>query len=152
YAYTSSCSPTAGATALPSGSCTFRMPTATGTYDFRLFSNDTTNLLAKSDPVQVANAPATPALSATPSTVSPGGTVTLSWSGIPNPNAQDRIGRYVPGTPNTALDDYIYTSSCTQTAGAAGQASGSCSYTMPITRGTYEFRLFASSGTQLATS
>ena len=152
FVYTSSCSATAGAAGLASGSCTVTMPTTPGTFEFRLFANDTTNLLAKSGPVQVAASTQPPALTATPSTVAPGGSVTVSWSDIPNPNRLDRIGRFVPGTPDSAFEDFVYTSSCTQTAGAAGAASGSCPFTMPATPGNYEFRLFANSATLLATS
>jgi hypothetical protein len=37
----------------------------------------------------------------------------------------------------------MYTSSCSQSAGASGAGAGSCVFTMP---GAYEFRLFANNG------
>ena len=43
--YTNSCTQTAGATSPASGSCAFQMPAATGTYQFRLFTNDTFTVL-----------------------------------------------------------------------------------------------------------
>ena len=47
----------------------------------------------------------------------------------------------------------IYDSSCGKRAKGAARASGSCSFTMPNTAGTYELRLFANNGfTLLATS
>src|SRR5262249_10343616 len=92
-----------------------------------------------------------PVLSVSPATVSPGGQVTLTWSGVSISTATDWIGRYAPGDPDGSFQDWIYVS-CSQTAGTAN-ASGSCSYTMPAASGTYEFRLFAADGSmRLATS
>ena len=92
-------------------------------------------------------------LSASPTTVAPGGTITATWSGIANPTATDWIGLYTPGAANTAFIDWIYVS-CSQTAGAA-RASGSCPFVVPSTvaPGTYQLRLLANDGfTLLATS
>ena len=92
-------------------------------------------------------------LSASPTTVAPGGTITATWSGIANPSTTDWIGLYTPGAANTAYIDWIYVS-CSQTAGAA-QASGSCPVIVPSTvaPGTYQLRLLANDGfTLLATS
>jgi hypothetical protein len=92
-------------------------------------------------------------LSANPTTVAPGGTVTATWSGIANPSTTDWIGLYTPGAANTAYIDWLYVS-CSQTAGAA-RASGSCPVTVPSTvaPGTYQLRLLANDGfTLLATS
>jgi hypothetical protein len=152
FAYTSSCTPTAGANAVASGSCTFPMPTVVGTYEFRLFADNGGNLLARSGLVQVSPPPVTPALTASPSTVAPGGSVTVTWSGVSNPNTLDWIGRYIPGASDSQRDTFVYTSSCSQTAGTNAVAAGSCPFTMPVTLGSYEFRLFASTGTKLATS
>jgi hypothetical protein len=41
---------------------------------------------------------------------------------------------------------WLYTSSCSQSAGASGALSGSCIFTMPGAAGTYEFRLHANNG------
>jgi hypothetical protein len=52
WAYTSSCASTVGPVAV-SGSCTVTMPTELGTYEFRLFANDSEQLLATSNQVTV---------------------------------------------------------------------------------------------------
>ena len=51
WKYLNSCTQTAGTTALQKGSCSFSLPA--GTYEFRLFPNDTYNLLATSYIVRV---------------------------------------------------------------------------------------------------
>jgi len=92
-------------------------------------------------------------LAASPSSVAPGGTVTVSWSGVAGPSAHDWIGLYHPGDANTAYINWIYDSSCTQTAGATAKSAGSCSFVMPLASGNYEFRLLANDGyALLATS
>jgi hypothetical protein len=74
--------------------------------------------------------------------VAPGGTVTISWSGVANPTTEDWIGLYQPGTPNSSYMDWFWDSSCTRSVGTNALSSGSCTYTMPTVAGTYEFRLF----------
>ncbi len=92
-------------------------------------------------------------LTATPSSVAPGGTVTVSWSNVAGPTRNDWIGLYHPGDANTAYIDWIYDDSCTKTAGSTSLSSGSCSFQMPSTAGTYEFRLLSNNGySLLATS
>src|SRR5206468_6400591 len=77
--YASSCMQTPG-TALASGSCVNSMPGAPGSYEFRLFANDSYRLLASSGQVTVT-AP-TPVLSAGPGSVAGGGGVSVAWSGV----------------------------------------------------------------------
>jgi hypothetical protein len=92
-------------------------------------------------------------LSASPSSVAPGGTITATWSGIATPSATDWLGLYTPGAANTAYLAWIYVS-CSQTPGAA-RAAGSCAFVVPSTvaPGTYQLRLLANNGfTPLATS
>jgi hypothetical protein len=92
-------------------------------------------------------------LSASPTSVAPGGKITATWSGIATPTARDWIGLYTPGADNTAQIRWFFVS-CSQTPGAA-RASGSCPFTVPSTvaPGTYQLRLFANdSRTLLATS
>jgi hypothetical protein len=55
WAYCSSCSATLG-TLQPSGSCTIAMPADVGTYEFRLYANDTDTQLAVSNMVTVEEA------------------------------------------------------------------------------------------------
>jgi hypothetical protein len=85
-------------------------------------------------------------LSASPTTVSPGGSITATWSGIATPTSTDWIGMHTPGAPNTSYVAWRYTT---------GTAAGSVPFTIPtgIAFGTYQLRLFAQNGyTLLATS
>jgi hypothetical protein len=86
-------------------------------------------------------------LSASPTSVLVGGTVTATWSGIPAPSTSNWLGLYNPGAPSTGF--YLYGGASTN-----GQASGSVPFTLPAfaTPGTYELRLFSSGYTLLATS
>ena len=144
YMWTSSCSKTAGA-ARASGSCTVSMPSTPGTYELRLLANQSTKLLATTSPIGVA-VPPPPTVTVGSSSVAAGGTVTVSWSGVTNPTPNDWIGVFKPGAPNDGYLDFVWTSSCTKTASAA-RGSGSCSFTMPSTPGTYELRLMANQST-----
>jgi hypothetical protein len=147
--YDSSCTQTPGGSALGSGSCSYTMPAAGGTYEFRLFSNDGYNLLAQSGQVTVA--PPTPVLSVSPGSVAGGGGVTVSWSGVAPASSTDWVALYQSGSPN-GYADWFYDSSCAKTPGTA-VGSGSCGYTMPTAPGTYDFVLMADNGnTVLATS
>jgi hypothetical protein len=92
-------------------------------------------------------------LSVSPSSVVPGGSVTVSWSGIAAPTSTDWIGLYAAGTAAGTELAWIYVS-CSQTPGTA-TASGSCAGPIPgtVAPGTYELRLFtAGTYTRLATS
>jgi hypothetical protein len=148
-----SCSKTPGA-AQASGSCSFVVPAtvAAGTYELRLFANDGLTRLATSNSFTVT-VPGAATLSESPTTISRGGTVTATWSGIAAPTARDWIGFFAPTAGNNSFIDWIYVS-CSKTAGTA-RASGSCPFTVPTTvaPGTYQLRLLANDGvTLLATS
>jgi hypothetical protein len=54
WAYTSSCSELAGATAKPTGSCSFTMPAELGIYEFHLYADNGYERIATSNPVTVA--------------------------------------------------------------------------------------------------
>lgn len=96
------------------------------------------------------NPPGVATLTATPATVESGSTITVSWD-TSSPTSLDWIGLYNTGAADTAQTKWLYTSSCTVSAGTA-KASGSCALTMPTTAGTYELRLFKNGGhTRLAT-
>ncbi len=134
------------------GSCAFTIPPATapGQYEFRLFANNGSTKLATSTPITVATPPM---LSASPVSLSPGGTSTVSWSNITNPTARDWIGLFASGAADTNYSKWIYVS-CSQTE-SSPQAAGSCAFTIPpaTPSGQYEFRLFANNGSlKLATS
>jgi hypothetical protein len=125
-----------------SGSVPFSVPAVSpGTYELRLFANSSFTLLATSGPITVQGA----TLSAGPSPVSPGGSLTATWSGIISPTSGDWIALYSAGAPNSALMSWRYT---------GGAASGSVAFSVPaVSPGTYELRLFANSSfALLATS
>jgi hypothetical protein len=82
-------------------------------------------------------------LTASPASVSPGGTVTVSWSGIANPKVIDWIGRYALSADDTLYSDWKHTSSCSQGFENTAKAAGSCTFTMPTAPGSYQFRLFS---------
>jgi hypothetical protein len=86
-----------------------------------------------------------PQISATPTTVAPGGTVNAAWSGIVFPNTTDWIGLYLVGAPHGSDNPSLawrYTT---------GTASGSVPFVIPntVAAGTYELRLFANDGYNL---
>jgi hypothetical protein len=94
-----------------------------------------------------------PTLTVSTSSQPRGSAVTVSWSNVGAPVNTDWIGLFASGTSNSSRLSWLYDATCTQRARGGGKASGSCSFTMPGTTGTYEFRLFSgSSGALLATS
>jgi hypothetical protein len=140
WLYDDNCTKTGGNNGSASGTCSFTMPNVAGTYEFRLFKNDTYTIVATSNSVTVTGGAT---LGATPSSVSVGGTVTVSWSNVSSPTSHDWIGLYHPGDADSAFIDWKWDNSCTQTAGGTSLSSGNCSFTMPNVAGTYEFRLFS---------
>jgi glucose/arabinose dehydrogenase len=142
--------------AAAAGSCAFHIPTTVmpGTYQLRLFASNGYTRLAVSNTLTVSSTGgAGPTLTASPTTVAAGASVTATWSGIASPTATDWIGLYVAGTADTSYLGWIYVS-CAQTPGSAA-AAGSCAFAVPsgTTPGGYELRLFANNGyTRLATS
>jgi hypothetical protein len=139
-----------------SGSCTFPLPAglAAGTYELRLHAADTTNVWVTSNALTVTGGSAGLSLTAAPSAVVSGASLTVNWSGIPNPSATNWISLYIPGAPSTAhLNNWMYLS-CSKSAGAA-PASGSCAFPVPsgLASGAYELRLHhASSWNVMVTS
>jgi len=147
------CSKTPGSP-LPSGSCPFVVPPslAPGTYVLRLFSNNGFSQLSASNSFIVTSA-TTVTLTASPTTIPAGGTLTATWNGIAPPSATDWSGLYLPGTSNTAYIDWVYVS-CIKSPGNA-LPSGSCPFVVPATvaQATYELRLLGNDGfTSLAVS
>ncbi len=117
---------------------------APGTYELRLFADNSYTRLATSNPLTVTVPAAS--LSVSPTSGSPGTTVTAAWSGIAAPTPTDWVGLYTSGAADTALLASRYTT---------GAASGSAALRIPasLAPGTYELRLFANdSFTRLATS
>lgn len=104
-------------------------------------------------------APAPP-IAASPSTVAPGGNVTVSFNGLTS--ATDWIGIYTPGSANNTFKNWVY-ANCTRNAPPNIIASGSCNMSMTNTdgttslpAGTYELRLLSNNrsdtGAVVATS
>src|SRR5206468_2233070 len=113
-----SCSQSPG-TASAAGSCPFTIPSglAPGSYELRLYANDTYTRLATSATFTVTGS-AGATLSVSPTSVAAGGTVTATWSGIPAPTSLHYILLYLPGSGNTAYLAWIRVS-CSQSPGAA---------------------------------
>lgn len=129
----------------------FTAPTMTGSYDFRFFSSDTFTKLATSNTVTVQVTMGTPALAATPATVTPGGTVSVAVTGGPA-NTNDWVGLFLNGDPDTNPLDWQYLSG-TKTPPATGLTNATLSFRMPTVAGTYQFRFFSNeSFTKIATS
>jgi hypothetical protein len=133
------------------------VPTQVGTYRWiASYGGDSGNSGASGacgDPAEAVTVSNGPSLTVSTTTTTTGGTVTVSWSGVASPSRTDWIGVFAPGAANTAYLSRIYDSTCTTRARGSARASGSCSFTMPGTAGTYELRLFANDGyTLLATS
>jgi Protein of unknown function (DUF4038)/Putative collagen-binding domain of a collagenase len=148
WRFTSSCAYTPGNAARISGSCSFTMPLTPGKYEFRLFANNSFVVLATSGMVAV-----TATLTVSPGSVGPGGPVAVSWAGVSGGTVTDWVGLYAIGAGYGERLDWRFTSSCADTPGSTPRISGSCSFTMPLTPGKYEFRLFGNNSfVVLATS
>jgi YD repeat-containing protein len=92
-------------------------------------------------------------LSATPSVIFRGDTLTATWTSIPKPTSTDWIALYALGAANTNYVTWMYVN-CTFSPTVA-VPSGSCPFTVPATvaPGNYELRLLANNGyTTITTS
>src|SRR5207244_3833451 len=109
---------------------------------------DSTTRLATSATVTVTPLPSV-TVSAT--TVSAGGTVTATIANGPS-SAGDWVALYTTGAADSAYLDWKYLNG-SQTRPATGMSSATVPFTMPMTPGTYNVRLFLNdSTTRLATS
>jgi hypothetical protein len=143
------CSHSAGSAAA-AGNCAISLAgLSAGTYQLRLLANDGMTDLATSNPFAIGGSVA---ISASPSSTTPSGSVTAMWSGIASPTSTDWIGAFTPGSDDTDYVAWAYVS-CSHSASAAA-ASGSCAFAASdLGSGPYEFRLFANDGfSVLATS
>lgn len=118
------CSQVAGSSGVATGSCQMTAPSAVGTYDLRLLSNDSYTVLA-SLTITVAVPP--PSLSARASSVAAGGTLTVTWANIANPTPRDWVAFFIPGSLANWVGHWVYVD-CSQA---------------PSTPGTYDLRLLA---------
>ncbi len=130
----------------------FNMPTTAGTYEFRFFAKNGYTKLATSPTVTVTGAGGGGAsLSVSPSSVPPGGAVTVTVAGGPG-NTTDWVGLHRVGAADNVFLDWKYLSD-TRTAPSPGRTSATLHFNMPTTAGTYELRFFRANGyTRLAIS
>jgi len=116
----------------PSGSIDFALPDGlgAGTYELRLFANNSTQRLGASNPFTVLP------LTVTEGNALPGGVITAAWGGLATPTTLDWLGLYTPGSDDAARLTWRYTGSAT--------ASGSVDFQLPssLSPGSYELRLF----------
>jgi Concanavalin A-like lectin/glucanases superfamily/Divergent InlB B-repeat domain len=139
-----------------SGSFTFPMPSTAGTYELRWVKDGDPYAVLAISPVitvSVQAPPSSPAsISVSSTSVQPGQSITVSFSGKAG-QPQDFIGLYVPGASTNNYLDWRYLNGLTS-APSVAPASGSFTFPMPSTAGTYELRWVkdGSTYTVLATS
>jgi hypothetical protein len=114
-----------------------------GTYEFRLFINNSYTRVATSAPITVSDGPP-PVLTVNVTTAAPGTPVTVTLTNGRG-GATDWLGFAQTGSPNTSYLAWSYIGAYITTT--------TWTVTMPSTPGTYEFRLFLNNGfTRIATS
>ena len=125
-------------------SVTFTAPSTAGTYNVRLFRNDSYALMTTSATITVSAPPPpalpTPTVTFGPSTVGIGATVRAT---IANGTAKagDWIGLYETNGTQTSYLQWQYLNGSYQKP-AAGLAAASVLFTLPLTTGTFHVRLF----------
>lgn len=133
------CPTTPGATAQSSGGCIFPIPLniAAGSYEFRLFSNNSYTKLA-STTISITS----PNLTVSPTNVISGGTTNFSWHNQARSSYTNWVGFFAKGAPNSQKIDWDYVS-CAKIP-TTDIRNGTCAFTIPpyVTSGTYEFRFF----------
>jgi hypothetical protein len=119
------------------GNTAFSIPSflAPGTYNFRLFINNTFSRITFSHAFTVSRSFA-PLLGVSPTNLPAGANTTAFWSGIANPSIKDWLGLYTAGLADSSPLMRINTT---------GMTSGSIPFGIPITlaSGFYELRLFS---------
>ena len=127
------------ATGLTSTAMAFTVPILSGTYNVRLFSNNSYSLLATSAIVTVEGA------RVTVSTTSALGGATVTADIVNGPGeAADWVGLYPVGAPNSGpLVDWIYASG-SRTPPASGVTAATVMLALPTTAGNYDVRFFSS--------
>src|SRR5439155_9660283 len=86
-------------------------------------------------------APAAVTMTVSPTSVAPGGTVTVAIANGPG-NILDWIALYTAGAPDSAYSDWKFLNGL-RTAPATGVTSATVTFTMPSTSGSYTFRFFS---------
>ena len=119
------------------GSFTLPAPSKNTSYQWRYFTRNTYTRVASSSFVRVDGSYT---LSATPTTVAPGATITVNWTAPSGSSSLDWIGLYPEGEAenrNYLWPFWFYTN---------GVTSGSRSLAMPTTPGRYVFRYLLNNG------
>src|SRR5262249_5280082 len=103
-----------------------------GNYELHLLANNSWQRLAVSNTLTIQPT----SLSASPTSIPVGGTITATWSAIGAPSATDWVVLVPTGAPDSGEIAWVYTT---------GTADGTRSLVVPgtATPGTYELRLFA---------
>ena len=131
---------TGGAT---SGTFNLTAPAPLGQYEFRYLLQNGYTVATSSNQVTI-NLTGSYTLTAAPATVSPGGGLTVTWSAPSGRPANDWVGLFLAGAPNTSHLWYAFT---------GGATSGTVNLTAPAQTGQYEFRYLLMNGnTSVATS
>jgi hypothetical protein len=140
---TTTCSPASGSL-FPVGSTSLTCSAV----DALLRTASCSSVVVVSAPPSPAGTTGNPSILVTPTTVGPGGAVTVSWNGMLPSAATDWFGLYQSAAADTAYSSWLYVS-CSQQA-TVGKASGSCTMTVPAssTSGSYNVRLFRNDGYQ----
>jgi hypothetical protein len=122
---------------------TVTMPSAGGTFEFRLFLNGGYTLAATSPAITVTPGPPPPAptLTVNATNVVAGASVTVTLTGGSG-GSLDWLALAVVGSPNTSYVQWTYVGS--------GVTTRTWTVTMPPIGGTYEFRFFPAGGYTLA--
>lgn len=125
------------------GTFNLTAPAAQGQYEFRYLLQNGYTAATSSNQVTI-NLTGNYTLAATPSTVSAKGGLTVTWSAPSGRPANDWVGLFLVGAPNTSYLWYAFT---------GGATSGTVNLTAPAQTGQYEFRYLLMNGyTSVATS
>jgi uncharacterized protein YegP (UPF0339 family) len=138
---------TGPASGVSGATLTFTLPTA-GSYNVRLFLNNSLTVLASSGPITVTS----PSVALSASTAVIGQTVTATVANGPG-NALDWVGLYPAGATSATANrvSYQYLNGLT-TGPASGASAATLTFTLP-SAGTYNVRFFLNNSlTVLATS
>ena len=137
------CTPASGLTTGVFTHARTGMPSGTTIY-YRGYATNTTGTGYSTVSSFTTTSVPAPTLSASPSSIAPGGTVTVTFANVPTPTVRDWIGMYILGNTGNSFLDWKYegVSPCTQTVPGSSRSSGSCTFTAPVTPGNYNFRLW----------
>ena len=119
-----------------SGTVNVTAPSLGGQYEFRYFQQNGYTLAVTSNTVTVV-VPTNYSVTGTPSTITAGGTLTVSWAAPAGRPGTDWVGLFNVGAANTSYLWYRYT---------GGTTGGSTPVTAPSQPGQYEFRYLLNGG------